>query len=447
MSDIKLTFYGAAENVTGSCTLVECGSTKLLIDYGLVQGTDNDNEENIRPLPFPVAELDAVILTHGHMDHTGRVPLLSGSGFKGRIITHAASAELAALIWYDSVRMHDFGVSLYDENAVNDTLALVQGIKYNQEIEVGDVKITMFDAGHILGSAHVLLNYNGKKIVFSGDIGVQRTPIIRDPFTQWDGNIHAVVIESTYGNRLHKSRKKTAEEFRGIVDSAIKEKGIIIIPAFAIGRTQELLYHLNHLVETKKIKPLPVFVDSPMANRVTQIYKKYTDCYDGPTTAQILSGDLPLEFRGLNHVITASDSRSISKTIPPFIVIAGSGMCNGGRVIHHLQNHIDQDNTTIMFVGYQGKGTLGRRLIDGDKNILIGNKMCKVRASIATLNGFSAHADQNELIKWAKAIPGKSIRWFVNHGEKYAAQGLCDTLTKEGLGESVVVKKGMSAVL
>ena len=165
MSEIKLTFYGAAETVTGSSTLIECGPTKLLVDYGLIQGTDNDKEENTRPLPFLMAELDAVILTHGHMDHTGRVPLLPGDGFKGKIITHAASAELAALIWFDSVRMHDSGGSLYDEKAVNDTLTLVQGIKYNQEIEIGDVKITLFDAGHILGSSHVLLNYKGKRII------------------------------------------------------------------------------------------------------------------------------------------------------------------------------------------------------------------------------------------------------------------------------------------
>ncbi|HMA64769.1 MAG: MBL fold metallo-hydrolase RNA specificity domain-containing protein [Fibrobacterota bacterium] len=447
MSEIKLTFYGAAETVTGSCTLVECGPTRLLIDYGLIQGTDNDNAENIRSLPFLMSELDAVILTHGHMDHTGRVPLLPGAGFKGKIITHAASADLATLIWFDSIKIHDSGEPLYDEKAVNDTLGLVQGINYNQEIEINDVKITLFDAGHILGSSHVLLNHKGKRIIFSGDIGVKRTPIIRDPFTQWERNVHAVVIESTYGNRLHKNREKTVEEFRGIVDSAIKEKGIIIIPAFAIGRTQELLYHLNNLVETKKVKPLPVFVDSPMANRVTQIYKKYTDCYDGPTSAQILSGDLPLEFKGLNHVISSSDSRSIRETIPPFIVIAGSGMCNGGRVLHHLRNHIDQDNTVVMFVGYQGEGTLGRRLIEGEKSVFIGTEMREVKASIATLNGFSAHADQAELLEWAKAIPGKSIRWFVNHGEKSAAQGLCDVILKEGLGESVVVKKGMSVIV
>jgi len=447
MSEIKLTFYGAAETVTGSCTLVECGPTKLLIDFGLIQGTDNDKAENIRPLPFLLSELDAVILTHGHMDHTGRVPLLPRSGFKGKIITHAASAELATLIWFDSIKIHDSGEPLYDEKAVNDTLGLVQGIRYNQEIEINEVKITLFDAGHILGSSHVLLNYKGKRVVFSGDIGVKHTPIIRDPFTQWERNVHAVVIESTYGNRLHKDREKTVEEFRGIVDTAIKEKGIIIIPAFAIGRTQELLYHLNHLVESKKVKPLPVFVDSPMANRVTQIYKKYTDCYDGPTTAQILSGDLPLEFKGLNHVISSSDSRAIRETIPPFIVIAGSGMCNGGRVLHHLQNFIAQGNTVVMFVGYQGEGTLGRRLIDGEKNVYIGTEMREVRASIATLNGLSAHADQNELLEWAKAIPGKSIKWFVNHGEKSAAQGLCDAIAKEGLGESVVVKKGMSVIL
>jgi len=303
------------------------------------------------------------------------MPLLVSQGFTGEIIAHPASAELASLIWFDSVRIHNSGSEpLYNENAVNNTIAKIRTVQYENEIEINDVKLTFFDAGHILGSSHVLINYKGKRVIFSGDIGIRQTPIIRDPYVKWTENVHGVVIESTYGNRIHKGRDQTIEEFKEIVRRTISEKGIIIIPAFAIGRTQEILYHLNTLVEHKHIPVIPVFVDSPMANRVTQIYRKYTDCYDSVAAMQIFTGDMPLEFRGLNSVMSSSDSKSIKNTLPPYIIIAGSGMCNGGRVVSHLQNNLNNKKTTVMFVGYQGYGTTGRSLVDGEGSVFIGGE-------------------------------------------------------------------------
>jgi metallo-beta-lactamase family protein len=448
MSDISLTFFGAAGTVTGSCTLVQFDDKQILVDCGMIQGSDEEVNKNRKALPFVASELTAIVMTHGHLDHTGRIPLLVSQGFKGKIYTHPASSELATIIWNDSVKLKDNGQEpLYNEETVHHTEMLVFPLQYEQKHTIDAISITLFDSGHILGSSHALIEYKGKRILFSGDIGVKNTPIIRDPNCKWADSVDAVVIESTYGNRFHKDREKTILEFKDILKRIIKEKGVLLIPAFAIGRTQEILYHLNTLVEQKQIPVIPVFVDSPMANRVTQIYRKYIDCYDDETAEQIRSGDLPLEFTGLHNVISSTESRAISRTPAPFIVIAGSGMCNGGRILHHLKQYVGRKSTTIMFVGWQGEGTLGRKLIDGAENAIIGGEYCDVLAKIETLNGFSAHADQAGLIEWAKSVPGKNIQWFVNHGEKAASLALADVLNSALLGNAVSVNNGQNIAI
>lgn len=436
---LSLTFHGAARTVTGSCILVKTGKSQLLVDCGLPQeNCKNIDDENF---PFDPSQIDAVILTHGHLDHTGKLPLLVKAGFKGTIYGHYATCDIAKIIWNDSSKHSSEAVPLYDDADVAAACRKIMSIGYNIPIQIKDICFTLRDAGHILGSSHVEMESGGKRVIFSGDIGPVNTPIIRDPYRKWASSVDAVVIESTYGNRIHKDRDLTIREFEEIVKRTVLSKGVLLIPAFAIGRTQEILYHLNTLAEEKRIPPVPVFVDSPMAGLVTGIYRRYRDCYDSETCAKIVSGDLPLEFKGLSFVETPSQSIAIRDMRAPFIIIAGSGMCNGGRILGHLSSFAPHASTSVMFVGWQGEGTTGRKLIDGARYINIEGKQIPIHARIETLNGFSAHADQKGLLDWARSIPGPPKLWLVNHGEENQACTLATKLEKELGGRAVAVEE------
>lgn len=433
---IQIQFLGAAGTVTGSCSLVTCGSRRILIDCGVAQDKDCTKKE---PFAFDPKTIDAVILTHAHLDHCGLVPLLFQHGYEGPVITQYATGELAPILWQDTLSINAYdSCQLYDRAAFQKAIKSITYYDYEEPFNIDDIKIMLYDAGHILGSSHVEIEYDGKRVLFSGDIGPRNTPIINDPNFTWKDSFDLVVIESTYGNRTHKSRVDTINEFKDLVIDVIKKHGVLLIPAFAIGRTQEIIYHLNSLVESGEIPTIPVLIDSPMANKVTGIYRKYTVCYDDETVEQIESGDKPLDFKGLYHVKSSDESRSLTQLRPPFIIVAGSGMCNSGRIVHHIKNFIGSESTTIMIVGWQGKGTLGRKLADGANSVQIDGEDYQVRAKIATLNGFSAHADQNELLQWSKAIPKRDTNtmWIVNHGEKEASGHLARLIMSAGLGEA-----------
>jgi metallo-beta-lactamase family protein len=438
MMSVSLAFHGAARAVTGSCIHLHAGSTQILIDCGVSQESNTSFPNSQDMFGFDVTQIDALILTHGHLDHSGRIPLLVKHGFKGKIYGHYATCDIAKIIWNDSLH-HDS--PSYNKRDVERTLEHCISIAYNVPMVINNVEFTLQDAGHILGSSHVLVEYERKRILFSGDIGPVNTPIIRDPFTKWSREIDAVVIESTYGNRIHKAREKTFDEFETIIKGTITARSVLLIPAFAIGRTQEMLYHLNTLVEEKRIPAIPVFVDSPMADNVTTLYRRHRDCFDQETNDKIASGDLPLEFTGLSFIKSAEQSHTLSSIAPPMVIIAGSGMCNGGRILRHLQKFISNPSTTIMFVGWQGEGSLGRQLVDGAQEVEIERIRVPVRARIATLNGFSAHADRQGLLEWARKIPGENKKWFVNHGEELQAQSLASMLGLECGGTAVAVEK------
>ncbi len=423
----RLTFLGAAGAVTGSCTLVRAGATTILVDCGAAQGAAEPE------LPGDLESVEAVIMTHGHLDHVGRIPALFERGFQGTLVGHPATCELARILWHDTLHMQaERGRKSYSSAAVRVAEKRFTRVAYGARVTVGDIAVSLHDAGHILGSSHALLEHGNTRVLFSGDIGIVRTPILRDPCTAWEQPVDAVVIESTYGNRRHKDRTATVAELKQIVHETIGRRGVLLIPAFAIGRTQEVLYHFNDMVESSKIPALPVVVDSPMGNRVTELYRAHEDCYDGPTRARILAGDLPLEFPGLGTAISGEQSRTIAELRPPYVVVAGSGMCTGGRILRHLKRCLPSPATTVALVGYQAHGSLGRRLVDGAEEVSIDGERIPVRARIATLGGLSAHADREGLLAWARAIPG-TPRFFVNHGEPEAVGALVSALKLHGL--------------
>lgn len=434
MSGMRISFYGAAGRVTGSCSVVDCGAARVMVDCGMVQGSVDANELNREPFAVAPDELDAVVLTHGHLDHAGRLPRLVDEGYAGPIYAHTATAELAEIVWRDSARLSakwDAG-PLYDDRAIDRTLGLIEPLRYRQQRPLaGDLSLELFDAGHILGSSNALLRGGGRRLLMSGDVGTPNTPIIRDPHADWPEPLDAVVLESTYGNRLHKPRADTVEEFKRIVLRAAEQNGFVLIPAFAIGRTQELLFHFGSMVRKGRLPQMPVLLDSPMAHRVTGVYRRHRECYDEQTWELIRGGDMPMRFAGLRELISVDDSKSVEHMRPPAVVIAGSGMCTGGRILHHLKYFVERETTTVVFVGWQGYGTLGRRLVEGQSPVRIHGEEFEVAAQLETLNGFSAHADRNGLVEWASHLPGEPA-FLLNHGEPDAVAGLQQALQTAG---------------
>lgn len=439
---IKLSFLGAAGNVTGSRFLLEANGTRVLIDCGLYQERDL-RSRNFEPFVTAPGSIDAVLLTHAHLDHCGLLPKLARDGFKGKIYCTGATAQIAEIVMLDCGHLQEEDaayklkrhkregrvgphpvVALYTADDAAACVHLFSPVPYDRPTPIADgIEVTFRDAGHILGASmiKVKVSDNGEErtILFSGDIGRPNKPILRDPtlFDQAD----YVVIESTYGDRVHQPTEEIADTFAEIINSTRRAGGNVIIPSFALERSQEVLYHLNELLLEKQIPPLMVFMDSPMAIRVTEVFENHPEVFDREMLELIRRKESPFDFSGLTMTRTTKQSKAINNITGTVIIIAGSGMCTGGRVKHHLVSNISRPESTILFVGYQAVGTLGRRILDGADEVRIIGHVRSVKARVARMNGFSGHADRDELFAWLSAIKQPPKQLFIVHGEPDAA--------------------------
>jgi metallo-beta-lactamase family protein len=456
---IKLQFLGAAQNVTGSRHLLEVNGTRLLVDCGLYQERQF-RERNWEAFSVPPESIDAVLLTHAHLDHCGLLPRLVKEGFKGKIYCTDATAEIARIILLDSAKLQQEDAEfkrkrhekegrkgpypeepLYTTADAETCFPLFKSVKYKQPIEIGSgIEAIFCDAGHVLGSSviKVKITQNGqhKSILFSGDVGRPNRPILHDPVLIQEADY--ILIESTYGDRVHEETEDIKKKIAEVINSTKKVGGNIIVPSFALERSQEVLYYINELLIADEIPHIMVFLDSPMAASITKVFKKHRELYDKEMTEHIKNHESPFNFSELKIIGTTQESKAINHIKGTIMVIAGSGMCTGGRIKHHLVNNITREENTIMFVGYQAIGTLGRRIVDGEKQVRILGQQYPVKARVTQIHGFSAHADKEELLEWLSALKKPPKKLFVVHGEAESAQQFADYI-KEKTGWSVSV--------
>jgi metallo-beta-lactamase family protein len=456
---LKLNFLGAVQNVTGSRHLLQANGTKLLVDCGLYQER-HFKARNWEPFTVPPNSIDAVLLTHAHLDHCGLLPKLVKEGFKGKIYGTPATGEIARIILMDSAKIQEEDaeykrkrharegrkgpfpvIPLYTTEDVEVCCPLFSAVKYKQPIQFANgLEATFFDAGHVLGSSIIQIkaqiNSQQRTILFSGDMGRPDRPIVQDPtsFEQAD----YILIESTYGDREHQGKEDTKKMIADVINSAKKAGGNIIIPSFALERSQELLYYINELMLEGTIPHLTVFLDSPMASKITKVFQHHRELFDEEMTEHVRHNESPFNFPELKITGTSDESKRINHIRGTNIIIAGSGMCTGGRIKHHLVNNITNPRNTIMFVGYQAEGTLGRIILDGKKEIRIHGRQHQVKARITRINGFSAHADRNELFAWLKKLKKPPRKVFIVHGETKSAHQFGDYI-REKTGWQVVV--------
>ncbi len=443
---MKITFLGATKTVTGSNFLVEGAGKKFLVDCGMYQGSNNEEMRNHEPFDFNVNEIDFVLLTHAHIDHSGRLPKLYVEGYRNPIITTKATADLCSIMLPDSGHIQEQEISwrnrkriregkeallpLYTAQDAINTMEIFKPVNYDEIIEIDqNIHVRFNDAGHMLGSAiiEIWVTEDGKqtKAVFTGDLGNNDIPLLSSP-TMID-NADYLVMESTYGSRLHLRNDDKASLFLNIVSETLDKGGTVVIPSFAVGRTQEILYELNGLKDKhndeefrKKYQTLmsaPVYVDSPLAISATEIFRENANLFDEETQKLIQSGDNPLEFPGLQFTRTADESKELNEKKESAIIISASGMCEVGRIKHHLKHHLWDPNSTILFVGYQAPGTLGRRLVEGEKKVKIFGEEIAVNARIEYIEGYSGHADQEWLLNFIYSFITKPKHIFLVHGE------------------------------
>ena len=456
---LKISFHGAAREVTGSCHLIQTENGKVLLDCGMIQGGPERHERNRRPFPFDPTELKAVILSHAHIDHSGRLPLLVKSGFRGPILATEPTAELCRIMLADSAHIQEedarwkikrlkkqgkdasWVTPLYTEEDALETLERIQPVDFHKEYPLDGIgTVTYHLAGHILGAGIVELKVGqgpeARRILFSGDLGVEGARLLGPPEPVERPDY--LVMESTYGNRQREETQDRTEQLYDIIQATVERGGKVIIPSFAVGRTQEVLARLNDLVEAGRLPGIPISVDSPMATAVTKVFAHHPEAYSEEARRLLRAGDEPLDFPGLRLITSVKDSMELNKLKGPAIIISASGMCTAGRIKHHLKHNISDPRNTILFVGYQATHTLGRHIQSGTNPIRIFGGWFDVKAEIRTIEGFSAHADLDEMLAWYDSLGGVGRQTFVVHGEEDAAEALASRLRERG-SEPVVV--------
>lgn len=454
---MEIRFLGAVRTTTGSMHLLRANGASCLLDCGLFQGKRKEAFERNRSLRVSPRKVAAVVLSHAHIDHSGNLPTLVRRGFRGPIYATPATIDLCEIMLRDSAYLQQRDVEyvnkkrlragkrpfepLYRAEDVEKVMQRFVPAEYEQPTEIGGgFEIVFHDAGHILGSAvtEIRVRDNGstRRILFTGDLGRKDMPILRDPVVV--GAADTLITESTYGNRLHPPKKDVADTLARLVNEIHSRRSKLIIPAFSVGRTQQLVYFLNELCRDKAIPELPVYVDSPLSTRATEVYTKHTECYDGQALAFLTNGDMPFSFPRLRYLTAVEDSKALNAQPGPMVIISASGMCEGGRILHHLKNNIEGEKNIVLFVGYQAENTLGRYLIQGRRPVRIFGEEYFVAARIEKINALSAHADRDELLGYFRAMDRLPERAFVVHGEPEPAESFAADLRRLGIGHVTV---------
>src|SRR4030043_504386 len=445
---MKVEFLGGVRTVTGSATLLEKDSLLWLVDCGMFQGGKTIEERNRNVHPYHPKDLSFILLTHAHIDHSGLIPKLVKEGFRGKVVCTKATFDLCEIMLKDSGHIQEIEAEwqsrknkragrqnpapLYTVDDAEKSLRYFQTVGCDEILSLSDgLKVRFRDAGHILGSAiiEIWVEEGGeeKKLVLSGDLGGSDQPIVRDPSPVVEAD--TLWLESTYGDRLHKSREETVQELLRIVQEAISHRAKVVIPAFAVERTQDIIYTLGQSVRSGALPPIPVYIDSPLAISATEIFKKNSDCFDRETQKILSGGDNPLEIPGILYTRTTEESKAINEDRGPGIIVSASGMCDSGRIKHHLKHHLWRQESHIVIIGYQAEGTIGRRIVDGAKTVRLFGEEIAVKAHIHTLGGFSAHADQRGLLDWVSHIHNPQLEVFVNHGEEKISMTLAQLIS------------------
>jgi metallo-beta-lactamase family protein len=464
---MRVTFWGAAQTVTGSMHHVEAAGKRFLLDCGLYQGRRRDAFERNSHFPFPVSSIDGVILSHAHIDHSGNLPTLVHNGYRGPIYSTPATIDLCRPMLADSAFLQQKDVEfcnrrrehrrskglddhecdpLYLPEDAENVNPLFHSVPLGETKEVAPgFRYRTYEAGHMLGATSMVIEADGVRLAFSGDVGRKHLPILRDPITP--DPVDYLIMESTYGDRFHKPVANVASKLAEVVNRTARRGGKIIVPCFAVGRTQQLVMILHQLMDAQEIPSIPIFVDSPLAVNVTDIFRKHPECYDEQTQKFLSDGDDPFGFSRLRYIRDVNESKALNSLHGPFLVLSASGMCEGGRILHHLRNNIEDPRNTILIPGFQAEYTLGRKILNGDREVPIFGEPMPLRAEVVSLDELSGHADQSELIEWMRPLAPRLKKVFLVHGELEQGAALAEVIRKEFKLEVQQPSRGHSFLL